>query len=72
MRFSVLLVVLFVASEGCATVKPWEREKLAAPTMQLDPDPEASSGEQSIYEITEGGTFAGGGAGSAGAGCGCH
>lgn len=65
-------VMLLVLAGGCATVKPWEREKLAAPTMQLDPDPEATSGEQSIYEITEGGTFAGGGAGGAGAGCGCH
>ena len=69
MRSWVLLVLL---AGGCATVKPWEREQLAAPTMQLEPDPEATSGEQSIYEITEGGTFAGGGAGGAGAGCGCH
>ena len=69
MRAWMLSIVL---AAGCATVKPWQREKLAAPTMQLDPDPEARSGEQSIYEITEGGTFAGGGAGGAGAGCGCH
>jgi Domain of unknown function (DUF4266) len=67
-----LVIVLLLGCVGCVTVRPWEREHLAGPTMQFEPDPLAWSGEQSIYEITEGGTFAAGGSGSAGAGCGCH
>jgi uncharacterized protein DUF4266 len=57
---------------GCARVRPWQRERLASPAMQFQVDAQADAQTQSIREITEGGTFAGGGAGSAGAGCGCH
>jgi hypothetical protein len=67
-----LVLVLSLAVAGCATVKPWQRERLAAPQMQFDPAPNASEQEQTILEITEGATFSGGGPGGAGAGCGCH
>jgi Domain of unknown function (DUF4266) len=65
--FAVLCLILLAA---CATVRPWERERLAAPTLQFVVDPDADEQEASILEITEGSTFGGGG--SAGAGCGCH
>ena len=67
-----LALLLFVAGAGCARVRPWQREQLAAPVMQFETDPYADAQERSIREITEGATFAGGGPGSAGAGCGCH
>ena len=53
---------------GCATVQPWQRGRLASPTMQFQFDPEAASQTQTILEITEGATFADSGSGSAGGG----
>ena len=65
-----VLLALAALAAGCAAVRPWERERLASPTMQFAPDPFADEQEQTIREITEGTTF--GGAGGGGAGCGCH
>jgi hypothetical protein len=65
-------IVLLLLLAGCARVRPYQRERLASPAMQLVPNAELAAQEQTILEITEGGTFAGGGAGAAGAGCGCH
>jgi len=54
---------------GCATVKPWQRERLAKPKMQLSSDAQATELEQHVYESREG---AAGGTGGAGGGCGCN
>jgi hypothetical protein len=62
--------LFFILSVGC--VHPWERERLASPTAQFEMAPAAHAQEDSILEITEGGTFDGAGPGNAGAGCGCH
>ncbi len=67
-----LLLLAALAAAGCATVRPWQRERLASPAMQFEVDPFADEQEASIREITEGSTFAGGGPGGAGGGCGCH
>ena len=67
----LLLAVVVLAVSGCATVRPWERGRLAAPTMQFAVDPYAGEQESTIEEITEGGTYAGQ-PGNSGAGCGCH
>jgi hypothetical protein len=66
-----VVILLGLAAAGCATVRPWQREQLASPEMQFEPNPFADEQEASIWEITEGGTYAGGGPGSAGGGCGC-
>ncbi len=68
----VLLSVLWVlATAGCAElgVKPWERDLLAKPAMQLDADPIDSAFDDHIYfskEASSGGRSFGGG------GCGCN
>jgi hypothetical protein len=72
MRAAGCALVWILLGAGCARVRPWQREQLASPIMSPVVDPWAQGQEQSMREITEGGTFAGGGPGSAGAGCGCH
>ena len=54
---------------GCANVKPWEREVLSRPGMQLDPDPLISGCEDHIYFSREASK---GGRGFGGGGCGCN
>jgi hypothetical protein len=66
------IIVTIAVVSGCATVRPWQREQLAAPVMQAEVNPYAETQERSLREITEGGTFGGGPAGEAAAGCGCH
>jgi hypothetical protein len=66
----ISLVVLLAT--GCARVRPWQREQLAAPIMQFELDPYAEAQARSMLEITEGATFSGAASGEAGAGCGCH
>jgi hypothetical protein len=56
---------------GCASmgVEPWERDILAEPGMQLDPQPLVTAFDEHIYfskEATTGGLAGGGG------GCGCN
>lgn len=67
-----LVWVFLVLGSGCVRVRPWQREQLAKPIMLPAVDPYADAQDESMLEITEGATFAGGGPGSAGAGCGCH
>ena len=54
---------------ACTPVKPWERETLARPGMQMDPEPLISGCDDHIYfsrEASNGGRSFGGG------GCGCN
>jgi hypothetical protein len=67
----VLLALLVAAASGCSTVHPWQRGRLAGPTMQFAVDAYAGEQVSTITEITEGATYAGQ-PGNAGAGCGCH
>ncbi|HEX9104234.1 MAG TPA: DUF4266 domain-containing protein [Polyangia bacterium] len=74
-RTAALALALVVAAAtlgGCARVRPWERERLAGPTMQFQMEPFGEGQRDSVLEITEGSTFSSAGPGSAGAGCGCH
>lgn len=61
------LALLAIAAFGCATVKPYQRGKLAHPTMSVEEPVGAAEGH--VYAIQEG---AQGGAGAAGGGCGCN
>ena len=54
---------------GCAGVKPWQRETLSRPAMQLDPEPMISSCDDHIYFSREASK---GGRGFGGGGCGCN
>jgi hypothetical protein len=66
-RFFVLAVVLGLGA--CATVHPWERERLSRPDMSLASAPELLQAEGHATEVREG---AMGGLGGAGGGCGCN
>jgi hypothetical protein len=56
-----------VAASGCGTVAPYERGKLAHPTMAASDL--AGLGEGHLRAISEGAT---GGSGGTGSGCGCN
>ena len=62
---------LLSGATGCANlgVKPWERELLAAPGMEIDPDVVVTALDEHIYFSKEAST---GGLGTAGGGCGCN
>ena len=66
-RKSVLVVAALAFVTGCAGVKPYERGRLAHPTMLLGDM--ARVGEAHVYAIREGAV--GGGSGAQG-GCGCN
>jgi hypothetical protein len=64
---AALLLALGAAASGCARIPPYQRGRLAHPTMLLT---EASGpGESHVYAIHEGAT---GGASAAEGGCGCN
>jgi hypothetical protein len=66
MRFTLSLVLLLPLM-ACARVAPYERGRLAHPTMT--PSDIASPSEAHVRQVQEGAT---GGGASAGAGCGCN
>ncbi|MBW2256539.1 MAG: DUF4266 domain-containing protein [Deltaproteobacteria bacterium] len=64
----LLLPVLAVATAGCATVRPWERERLSHPCMLVQP--QLGDGYRAhLLPIREGAVDS---AGAIGAGCGCN
>ncbi len=64
---SVAMIVALVATTGCTTVAPYERGKLAHPTMAASDM--TGFGEAHLRAISEGAT---GGSGGTGSGCGCN
>ncbi|MFO0662933.1 MAG: DUF4266 domain-containing protein [Polyangiaceae bacterium] len=65
--FPLALFALVVSSVGCVHVKPWQRGKLAHPTMVAGSA--NGPGEEHMYGVHEG---ASGGSDGAGSGCGCN
>jgi hypothetical protein len=63
----LVTVPALLAGTGCAPVAPYERGKLAHPTMTAADM--AGFGESHLRAITEGAT---GGSGGTGSGCGCN
>jgi thiol-disulfide isomerase/thioredoxin len=55
--------------DDTAGVQPWQRDLLAAPGMEIDPDPIETSLNEHTYFSKE---ATSGGLGSAGGGCGCN
>lgn len=68
MRTCWLCIAMLTAS-GCATVAPYERERLSRPDMTLERNGDASAGEQHATEYREGSS---GAVGASGGGCGCN
>jgi hypothetical protein len=63
-----LLVTLGAVSGGCATVKPWQRSRLADPCMTFEANANMTAYAAHWQEAREGSS---GGAGVQGGGCGC-
>jgi Domain of unknown function (DUF4266) len=70
-RALALLLLLGPAAlcAGCGTVRPWQKEHLADPTMSFDDSAREAARELHWIEAREGST---GGTGSAGGGCACN
>ena len=65
--FPVLLVI--GTCGACATVAPYERERLSQAGMLLERNPDVLAGEQHATEYREGSS---GAVGASGGGCGCN
>lgn len=68
----VIGVMVLVGLTACGVepwVKPYERDRLADPIMNLNRDPVSSAYINHVHEAREG---ARGASGSAGGGCGCN
>jgi len=67
----LFFLTLITGITGCVVmpVKPWERDLLAQPQMQLVPDTIEAGLEEHIYFSKE---AASGGQGIGGGGCGCN
>lgn len=66
-----LLFALAMLGSGCAamSVKPWDRDLLAKPTMKFGALPMENAVDEHIYFSKEAST---GGLGMGGGGCGCN
>jgi hypothetical protein len=67
--FSPVLLALVCSLSACATVAPYERERLARPDMEMGRNADAKAGEEHATAYREGSS---GGMGSSGGGCGCN
>jgi hypothetical protein len=65
----VWALLLAVAAAGCATVAPYERERLARPDMDPAHGGDATAGEEHATAYREGSS---GAIGASGGGCGCN
>jgi hypothetical protein len=65
----LFILLLLAAVSGCAEVKPWQRNILAQPDMQLVPDKMQHYLDDHVYFSKESST---GGKGVGGGGCGCN
>ena len=63
------LLLLALASTGCATVQSWERGDLARPEMAFEPDPLLAGYRRHVEFSKE---AASGGPALSGGGCGCN
>ncbi len=67
MRRALTLIAL--ASLGCVTVRPWQRERLARPCMQMDAPAASASFDAHVRAVRSGDVPA---SGVGGGGCGCN
>jgi len=68
MRWFYPLLAIGLCS-ACATVAPYERERLSRADMLIERNADLSSGEQHATEYREGSS---GAVGASGGGCGCN
>jgi hypothetical protein len=70
-RATLLSAALGVCFYGCANVKPYQREFLADPIMQITIDPEEDSYDMHMHRALTQGLYGAAGGGEGG-GCGCE
>lgn len=61
-------VIAFVSAAGCASVEPWERQRLSHDCMQVPVDEDDATGRAKMEAAREGSA---GGVMRGGGGCGC-
>lgn len=66
---ATMIAASLLSAAGCATVAPYERERLAKPDMDMSRNADAKAGEEHATAYREGSS---GGMGSSGGGCGCN
>lgn len=68
---ALTLVALGTTASGCASIgpKPWEKDLMARPEMQMSNSAQQIAAEEHIYFSKEASS---GGRGFAGGGCGCN
>ena len=69
LRLLVAVLLFMFALPACATVKPWQRQKLAHPCMNPETRAQEIRATQHMLGAREGSA---GAAGEVGAGCGCN
>ncbi len=69
MNRGVFAVVFLMGVSGCATVQPWQRERLAHRCMEMDGSPGNVSWEEHLRAVRIGDVHASAGGGG---GCGCN
>lgn len=67
--YLLFMFILAPIAGGCATVQPWERERLSDPYMMFDENP-LDKGSQLHFLFIREGTEGGDGSQSGGCGCG--
>lgn len=65
----LIVAVTWIVAQGCATVAPYERERLARSDMELGAESDVAAGEEHATAYREGSS---GGFGASGGGCGCN
>jgi hypothetical protein len=69
LKLALPAIAMLVAGCSAPGVKPWERDLLAKPEMQLDADAVSAAIDDHIYFSKEASS---GGRGFGGGGCGCN
>jgi len=69
--FSVAILLAACLCAGCSGIgpRPWDKDLMARPEMQLNPYPLRAAAEDHVYFSKEASS---GGRGFAGGGCGCN
>ena len=65
----IIAAVAAAACAGCSGPRPWEKDLMARPEMQLTPYPLQTAADEHVYFSKEASS---GGRGFAGGGCGCN
>ncbi|MFO0556410.1 MAG: DUF4266 domain-containing protein [Polyangiales bacterium] len=68
-RGALSIVLASAALSACATVRPWERERLSRRVMAVDAPAQSAAFDAHVRAVRSGGQTAGG---AGGGGCGCN